>query len=162
MAEIDGDTLVNALKKRIPGYGAYLEQEARRSDDRLTRELLTRRLAQTMNSLDSKGAKAVGEGDFDAPLILEKLRERIDLARSRLAAAVEGYASWFGERVVDAELLKQVATLDANLVGLVDQMDDLVGKLDVKTKGATQELQEAVELLHSRIDRRHALLKSGL
>ncbi len=162
MAEIDGDTLVNALRKRIPGYGAYLEQEARRSDDRVTREFLTRRLAQAMSSLDNKGAAAVAEGDLNAPIVFEKLRERIDLARNRLAAAVEGYASWFGDRSVDADLLKQVATLDANLVGLVDQIDELVGKLGVETQVALKELHEAAELLHSRIDRRHDLLRSGL
>ena len=161
MAEADEDTLLNAIKKKIPGYGAYRDQEARRHDDRMTRDFLTRRLNEILKTLEDKAAKAVAEGDLNAPLLYEQLRERVDLARNRLAAAVEGYASWLGERKVDAALLKQVATLDGNLVGLVDQIDDLAEKLEVGARDVLSELGEAIDLLHARLDRRHEILKTG-
>lgn len=162
MADSDEDTLWNAIKQRIPGYGAYIDQEARRHDDRLTREFLAQRLGQSLKKLEEKAAKAVAEGDLNLPLVIEQLRQRIDLGRSRITAAVEGYASWFGERKVDADLLKQVATHDANLISLVDQLDQLASQVDVGTAGVLSELREAIELLHARLDRRHEMLRGGL
>ncbi len=38
---------------------------------------------------------------------------------------MEGFAGWFNDRKVDADLLAEVAELDAGLVSLVDQLDEL-------------------------------------
>ena len=158
---LDDDTLLNAIQKKIPSYGAYREQEARRQDDRLTREFLVRRISDAKAALDKAGSQVAAAGDLDAPLLIERLRQRLDHAQSRLAAAVEGYAGWFSERQVDAQLLKQVATLDANLVSLVDQIDTLAQQQVGSENSATGELREALELLHARLDRRHELLRAG-
>lgn len=157
----DDDTLINAIKRKIPGYGAYREQEARRTDDRLTREFLVKRLREIMAKLDKIGANAVAAGDLNAPLELQQLRQRVERAQSRLSAAVEGYAGWFSDRKVDANLLTQVGTLDANLVSLVDQIDSFIQDLQSDSLTSKAELREALELLQSRLDRRHELLKTG-
>lgn len=158
----DDDTLLNAIQRKIPGYGAYREQEARRRDDRLTRDFLVKRIGDALAGLDQRGARAVAAGDLDAPLLIEQLRQRLDHARSRLSAAVEGYAAWFGERKVDADLLQQVATHDASLVSLVDHIDALVKQFEGTDNATTAELREAIERLHARLDRRDELLKTGL
>ncbi|MEZ6136356.1 MAG: hypothetical protein R3C53_15785 [Pirellulaceae bacterium] len=156
------DTLINALKKRIPGYGAYREQEARRDDDRLTREFLVQRLGECKASMDRMGVSAVASGNLDAPIVSERLRTRVDLAQSRLAAAMEGYAAWFSDRKVDAALLQQIAKLDENLVSLVDQIQSLSSDEKHYRDSEPSELRDAIELLHQRIDRRHELLKHGV
>jgi hypothetical protein len=157
----DDDTLINAIKRKIPGYGAYREQEARRADDRMTRDFLVKRLSDILGQLDRLGAAAVAAGDLTAPLELEQLRKPIEHARARLSAAVEGFAGWFSERKVDAGLLAQVGTLDANLVSLVDQIDSFVQQLASGSLSSKGELREALELLQVRLDRRHELLKTG-
>ncbi len=158
---VDDDTLINAIQRKIPGYGAYREQEARRADDRLTRDFLVKRLREVLGQLNQLGAAAVAAGDLNAPLELEQLRKPLEHAQARLSAAVEGYAGWFSERTVDANLLAQVGTLDANLVSLVDQIDSFVQQLASGELSSKGELRDALDLLKTRLDRRHELLKTG-
>ncbi len=158
------DSLLKDLARLIPGYGAYLDEESRRQDDRLTREFLVSRLQDCKSKLDQMGAACVAAGDLSTPAVIEGLRKQIDLAQTRLRAAVEGYSGWFSQRKVDADLLKQVAELDANLVSVVDQMDATLTTLS-STKDfsleQTAELREKVDLLHTRIDRRAEILKAA-
>ena len=156
------DSLLNDLMKRIPGYGGYRERELRRDDDRATRAFLAERLSDCKTALDKLSKKAVADGDFDAPLTIEQLHSRVDHAQSRIRAAVEGYAAWFDRREVDAELLEKIASLDANLISVVDQIDALAQRqLSKRPAASLGELAEVIDLLHSRIDRRNALLAAG-
>ncbi len=160
----DDESLLNDLISMIPGYGAYREQESRRQDDALTREFLASRLRQCKSSLTQLGQQAVAAGDLELPAQVERLRDRVDLAERRLEAAVEGYSGWFSKRKVDAKLLKDVATLDANLVSLVDRLDTLCAALSPTSnpqQSDWSELSEVIDRLHTRIDRRGEILKSG-
>ena len=158
----DKESLLSDMMRLIPGYGAYRDQESRREDDRLTREFVARRLQDCKHALDKVGARAVSVGDLDTPAKMEKFRASIDLARSRLNSAVEGYSGWFNARQVDAALLGKIGELDANLVSIVDQMD---ASLTAAAKGEAtlneSELTANLELLHKRIDRRSELLRDG-
>ena len=149
------DSLISDLKSLIPGYGAYRAQESRREDDRLTRNFLVKRIDECKSQLDSLGAQATREGDLDTPLQIEKFRNDLDRARSRLAGAVEGYSGWFSKRTVDEKLLEQVAQQDSNLASVVDLIGSLIGQKPLEN----QQLKETIEMLHQRIDRRGELLK---
>lgn len=158
----DGEgSLLKDLTKMIPGYGAYVDQESRREDDRKTREFLASRLGDCKDSLARVGRAAVERGDLELPAKVEKVREGVDRGQRRLLAAMEGYAGWFSERTVDAELLEKVAQQDSNLVSLVDQIDVIAKSLADSPKPDLSELQEATDRLHERIDRRTELLKAG-
>lgn len=161
----DEDTLLNAIKRKIPGYGAYRDQESRRDDDRLTREFLAKRIGDCKNALDAMGAAAVAQGDLSAPMEIERLRSQLDHAQTRLSGAVEGYSGWFSNRTVDAELLTDVAKLDENLVSLVDQIESLIKtqqeSVQQKKSADAHDLNEAIQRLHARIDRRTEILKRG-
>jgi hypothetical protein len=149
------DTIVSSIRAMIPGYGAYRAQESRREDDRLTRSFLIKRIDECKSQLDVLGLQAAKSGDLAIPLSLEKFRNELDRARSRLAGAFEGYVSWFSQRVVDEKVLEQVAQQDSNLVSVLDLIGGLLGQSPL----ATDKLKENIELLHQRIDRRNALLK---
>ncbi len=151
------DSIIDKLKSIIPGYGAYHAQESRREDDRLTRQFLVKRIDHCKSILDDLGGQAAKSGDLDSPLQYEKLRNELDRARSRLAAAVEGYSGWFNNRTVDEKLLAQVAGQDSNLVSVVD----LVGQQLQEKPIALDKLKETIALLHERIDRRNELLKQA-
>lgn len=160
MSEKD-ESIISKLAGLIPGYGGYREQESRRNDDRLTRDYLGVRIADCKKHLDQIASKAASAGNLDLPMVVEQIRDRLDHAQARLAAAVEGYSSWFGARNVDADLLEQVATTDANMVAIVDQIETLCKQ---QVSAATFEpaaIAESVDLLHSRIDRRTEILKTA-
>jgi hypothetical protein len=149
------DSIISDLKSLIPGYGSYRAEESRREDDRLTRAFLVKRIDECKSQLDTIGVQAAKEGDLDTPLRVDKYRNDLDRARSRLAGAVEGYSGWFSKRTVDEKLLEQVAQQDSNLASVVD----LLGSILVERPLPTQKLQETIDLLHQRIDRRGELLK---
>ncbi len=156
------ESFLGDLARRIPGYGGYLKQEARRDDDRLTREFLVSRLRDCLATLDRLGARAVSAGDLETPAAIQRVRSRVDLAQSRLSAAVEGYGGWFNRRTVDEPLLKQVADLDANLLALVDQLDAMATSFWKEDKPFdSSEIADALELLHARLNRRDELLRQA-
>jgi len=148
---------MNSLSALIPGYGSYQKQESRREDDRLTREFVIKRIEECKTRLDALGLEAAVRGDLELPLAMEQIRNELDRARSRIAAAVEGYSGWFDRRSVDEELLKQVSQQDENLVSVVDMADQLIAQRPLPS----QQLAETLQLLHQRIDRRTALLKQS-
>lgn len=155
------DSLFSDLTKLIPGYGSYLKQESWRDDDRLTREFLRKRLSDCKTRLEAVGKNAVADGDFETPARIDKLVSQLSHAQNRLAASVEGYAGWFGQRRVDAEVLEQVAKMDANLVSVVDQIDALARQIEAQSTQQFSELNGMLEMLHTRIDRRSEVLKAG-
>ena len=152
------NSIIGQIASLIPGYGGYLEQEERRKDDRLTRDFLAGRLQHCKADLDKLGKEAISQGDIDLPSKLEPLHGQVDLARSRLVSAVEGYAAWFDHRSVDTELLQEIADLDSNLISLVDQLDAMAEDWG---ENASTEYAAALKQLHHQIDRRTNLLKAG-
>lgn len=157
----DKGSLLKDLAKLIPGYGAYVDQESRRHDDRLAREFLKERLGDCKDKLNRYAKKALSAGDFELPAKLEPIHSELDRAQTRLMAAVEGYAGWFGHRDVDASVLKEALDVDQNMVSLVDQIDAIVQKAIEGAELSFDELTEAAERLHSRIDRRNQIIESG-
>lgn len=155
------ESLLGSLASVIPGYGSYRDLETRREDDRQMREFLVRRLRDCKASLDKTAKAAADQGDLVLPSTVAALRDRVDLAERRLAAAVEGYAGWFSSRQVDRELLDKVVKLDENLVSLVDQMDSLAQQLSQADATHETQLKEATDLLHARLDRREETLRAG-
>ncbi|MBX3420754.1 MAG: hypothetical protein KF752_04275 [Pirellulaceae bacterium] len=145
------------LKSLIPGYMAYHALERRRDDDRLTRQFIVKRIEECKSKLDALGLSAAMRGDLDLPLQLERLRTELDRARSRISAAVEGYSHWFGGSQTDPQKLKQLTQQDQSLVSVVDLIDQAIGQSPLPVEQLDQHLQ----MLHQRIDRRGLLLSQG-
>jgi hypothetical protein len=114
-----------------------------------------KRIDECKSQLDSVGAQAARGGDLETPLQIDKYRNDLDRARSRLAGAMEGYSGWFSKRTVDEKLLEQVSQQDSNLASVVD----LIGTLLSQHPLPAQQLKETIDLLHQRIDRRNELMK---
>lgn len=144
------------LAALIPGYSAYQKQQSRRDDDRLTREFVMKRIDECKSRLDALGLQAANQGDFELPLAIEQYRNELDRARSRIAAAVEGYSGWLN-RNVDQEMWKQISQQDENLISVVDLMDQLLSQYPIPG----QQLMETLQMLHQRIDRRTSLLRQN-
>jgi hypothetical protein len=153
-------SLIEQLAQWIPGYRGFRELDQRRQDDAAVRQYVSRRLQDCKRALDRLGEQALAAGDLDGPARLEKIRTRIQLAQSRVAAAVEGYASWFSRRTVDAALLDEVHQLDAGLITLADRIEVILkGTESASAAAAHVELAELVEELHQRLDRRAEVLQ---
>ncbi|MFO0922555.1 MAG: hypothetical protein U0905_08740 [Pirellulales bacterium] len=148
---------LESLAKLIPGYSGHLQLEKRREDDRMMRAFLSRRLRECKTSLD-RNLRALAEvNPLQGVAEGEKIRKSIHHIQNRLDSAVEGYASWFDQRVVDDELLKRVADTDAGLVGLVDRLHQAI---DMKSKNGMDivVVESLLSQMEQRIDKRHEIL----
>lgn len=157
----DKGSLIQDLVKLIPGYGGYVEQESRRNDDRLARDFLCDRLTDCKAKLDRYAKKALESGDLELPAKVSSTHSELDRAQSRLRAAVEGYAAWFGYREVDASVLKEAHEVDLNMVSLVDQIDAMTQQAIDGEELNLADLTEAADRLHGRIDRRNQIIEDG-
>ncbi len=153
-------TWTASIAKYIPGFGTYLSLQTRRDDDLEVRRYLASRLQECKRDLQVILSPLVDAGKFDVITQGERLRSAIENAQSKIRAAVEGYSSWFESKQVDEAKLKQVVDLDNDLVGVVDRLQNAIGKL-ASSAFDFKEANEAIGLFRERFARRDEILKAN-
>ena len=145
------------LAKYVPGFGSYRSEQKRRDDDSAVRKYLADRLQECKRDLQSLMIPLVDQANFTAITQGEKLRSSIELAQSKMRAAVEGYSSWFESNKIDEAKLKQVLDVDNDLVGVIDRLQHEINNL-AATAPNFAEAQAIVTNLKDRFARRKELL----
>jgi len=151
------DSILDSFSKLIPGFGSYQSEQRRRDDDVAARSYLVGRLQDCKRELQVLASSMLEDGNFQAITQAEKLRSSIELAQSRIRAAVEGYSSWFESSKVDETKLKKVLELDNDLVAVVDKLQHEISRLS-KDSFDTTSTNEVVSHLKERFSRRAELL----
>ncbi len=145
------------LAKYVPGFGSYRSEQKRRDDDSAVRKYLADRLQECKRDLQSLMIPLVDQANFTAITQGETLRSSIELAQSKMKAAVEGYSSWFESTKIDEAKLKQVLDVDNDLVGVIDRLQHEINNL-AATAPNFAEAQAIVTNLKDRFARRKELL----
>lgn len=151
------DSILDSFSKLIPGFGSYQSEQKRRDDDVAVRSYLVGRLQDCKRELQVLASSMLEDGNFQAITQAERLRSSIELAQSRIRAAVEGYSSWFESSKVDETKLKKVLELDNDLVAVVDKLQHEISRLS-KDSFDTTSINEVVSHLKERFSRRAELL----
>jgi len=151
------DSILDSFSKLIPGFGSYQSEQKRRDDDVAVRSYLVGRLQDCKRELQVLASSMLEDGNFQAITQAERLRSSIELAQSRIRAAVEGYSSWFESSKVDETKLKKVLELDNDLVAVVDKLQHEISRLS-KDSFDTTSTNEVVSHLKERFSRRAELL----
>ena len=151
------DSSLDVIAKYVPGFGSYRSEQRRRDDDVAARKYLGDRLQDCKRDLQAFVGPLVDQGNFQVIAQAEKLRSAIDIAQSKIRAAVEGYSSWFETSRVDEAKLKQILELDNDLVGVVDRLQNEITKLDAKSP-SFEAASAVVTNLKERFSRRAELL----
>lgn len=151
------DSTLDSFTKLIPGFGSYKSEQKRRDDDVEARKYLADRLQECKRDLQIVATQFLENGNFQAITQAEKLRVAIELAQSKIRAAVEGYSSWFETSKVDEAKLKKVLDLDNDLVAVVDRLQHEISLLS-KDSFDVASATEVVSNLKERFSRRAELL----
>ena len=151
------DSTLDSFTKLIPGFGSYKSEQKRRDDDVEARKYLADRLQECKRDLQIVATQFLENGNFQAITQAEKLRAAIELAQSKIRAAVEGYSSWFETSKVDEAKLKKVLDLDNDLVAVVDRLQHEISLLS-KDSFDVASATEVVSNLKERFSRRAELL----
>ena len=151
------DFMIDSFANLIPGFGSYRSEQKRRDDDVAARSYLVGRLQDCKRELQVIASQLLEGGNFQAIAQSEKLRSSMELAQSKIRAAVEGYSSWFESSKVDETKLKKVLELDNDLVAVVDKLQHEISQLS-KDSFDTTSTNEVVSHLKERFSRRAELL----
>ncbi len=151
------ESIMDNLTKYVPGFGSYRSEQKRRDDDLAVRKYLTDCLQECKRDLQAFLLPLVDQANFTAIGQGEKLRTSIELAQSKMRAAVEGYSSWFESTRIDESKLKQVLDLDNDLVGVVDRLHHEITNL-AAMQPDFGEAQAIVTSFRDRFSRRNELL----
>lgn len=151
------ESFMDNLTKYVPGFGSYRSEQKRRDDDLAVRKYLADRLQECKRDLQAFMLPLVDQANFDAIGQGEKLRLNIELAQSKMRAAVEGYSSWFESTKIDESKLKQVLDLDNDLVAVVDRLHHEITNLAAMAPNFAQ-AQSIATSLRDRFSRRNELL----
>lgn len=151
------ESIMDSLTKFVPGFGSYRSEQKRRDDDLAVRKYLSDRLQECKRDLQALMLPIVDQANFAAVVQGEKLRTGIELAQSKMRAAVEGYSSWFESTKIDESKLKQVLDLDNDLVGVIDRLQHEITNLDATTPNFS-DAQSIVTNLKDRFAHRKELL----
>ena len=151
------DSTLDSFTKLIPGFGSYKSEQKRRDDDVAARKYLADRLQECKRELQIVATQFLENGNFQAITQAEKLRTAIELAQSKIRAAVEGYSSWFETSKVDEAKLKKVLDLDNDLVAVVDRLQHEISLLS-KDSFDVASATDVVSNLKERFSRRAELL----
>ncbi len=151
------ESIMDNLTKYVPGFGSYRSEQKRRDDDLAVRKYLADRLQECKRDLQACMLPLVDQANFIAIGHGERLRTSIELAQSKMRAAVEGYSSWFERTKIDESKLKQVLDLDNDLVAVVDRLHHEITSLAAITPDFAA-AQSIATSLRDRFSRRNELL----
>lgn len=117
------------LRKWIPGYSGYLDEENRRREDKEVREFLARKLDGAVDRIEKTKLAMVNAGQLLLLSRLEPPRTRMMKYRDKIRFASYGYSGWFAERTIDAARLERMVAYDKSLYEEVEKLCGLCEEL---------------------------------
>lgn len=163
----DVKTSVTSLANSIPGYIGYQSKERRRDSDRVLRERLTNQYNAQRDRLTRIQQDAVRGGDLQAVSDIEGANQILSRFISRLRVAPTGYAGWFDAAQIQEADLDLIYQFDSTLANGVDELADVVDKLQQAVRSKTNvsdavyALRDELDTLNQRLDAREEFVARG-
>ncbi|MBS7628014.1 hypothetical protein KEJ36_04300 [Candidatus Bathyarchaeota archaeon] len=124
-----GRAALEVLESVIPGYRGYKEREMRRETDRLVRNILYERLIRAKDAIRIAYFSIVERGLSNLYEGMNRLNAVMDRVSERVNHAEYGYAGFFDAIKVKEEALDRMLSFDANLLKVVQEVEDMGQKL---------------------------------
>ena len=144
---VQGEDALKRLARKIPGFGGYIEKEARREADKLLRQTIADRMAEQWRRLTEIQRQLAQRGEIllldDIEAAAIRLRTFVDQIRT----ASYGYAGFFDAVKVKEDALARLYAYDLALLDLVEEVKQAVDRLEAAL--GTEELPQALRDLMS-------------
>lgn len=131
------------LAARVPGFGGYMDMNARRQADRLIREQVVLHLTQQLNRLPEIEKKLIDAGGLNYMTETHSAKTKMTTFIDRVATATPGYSGFFDAVKVDAEDISVIYAFDEALLRYADQFKERLDALD-QAATANEGVQEAI------------------
>lgn len=154
------------ILSKIPGFGGYIERQARRDSDKLLRESIADRFEQQWQRISTVQREFISHGDIqyidDLEAAAIKLRTFID----RLRHAPRGYSGLFDAVKINENELARLYEYDAAMLDLVDDLARAIDNVEasVGTEGLPAAIRHLTRIGQQAIDtydRREEVILAG-
>jgi hypothetical protein len=131
----------------IPGFRGYKEKELRRESDKLIRNHLSQKLAQTRANFKTIFQKVSDNRQLDLFPDMDRLSAKFDRVTERVNHASYGYSGFFDIVKIQEEALDRMTDFDNQLIDQVNSIADEVHAF--RSEISKQEFDNAKDHLQS-------------
>ncbi|MCD6427878.1 MAG: hypothetical protein J7L03_07290 [Caldisericaceae bacterium] len=157
----EGENWYQKLIEKIPGFAGYFEREKRRTADKLLRDYLANRLRESKDALMKKANELFKAHDFDTLNELNDLVKHFQMVIDKIQYAPHGYSGFFGAIKVDTPELDNLYNIDATLVSLIEETEDIMKDASKTAKEQVKLIEEELKKFEEKITERQNIL-SGI
>jgi hypothetical protein len=125
----DMDPFKKILSK-IPGFGGYMERQARRDSDKLLRETVADLFEQQWQRLSALQSDLIREGEIEWIDDLESAAIKLRTFADRIRRATRGYSGLFDAVMINEAELQQIYEYDAQMLDLVDEISRAIDNIE--------------------------------
>jgi hypothetical protein len=154
----DMDPIKKILSK-IPGFGGYIERQARRDSDKLIRDTIFKRFRELEGRVSSLQREFIKHGEIMHVDDLEATAIKLRTFADRIRTATRGYSSLFEATKINEAELERLYEYDAAMLDLADEVERAIDNVhaSVGTDGLPASLrhlestaQKAIETFNRR------------
>lgn len=120
------ETILDSIGALIPGYGGYVERDARRNIDKQLRTQMANVLALTEKKTGELQKTFILNHELQRALEWEQVRKAINTLVSRIKHATYGESSFFSEEQLKEKELGKIYELDRSLAERIDLIKKLI------------------------------------
>ncbi|MFN8608610.1 MAG: hypothetical protein U0931_13820 [Vulcanimicrobiota bacterium] len=155
---------MEALARKIPGFGGYLDRERRRDADKLQRDYMAKNLEQLKRKVQDSQEQLLEAGQMKLMTKLDDVNNIIDRVAGRMRSAAHGYSGFFDANQVNEDELNRIYEFDLSLVSELQHAEEALQGLASSLEGENVrarigDLEKAVRAVDSKLDERERLLK---
>lgn len=137
----DQDPITKIIKK-IPGFGGYIDREARRAADKMLRDTIGEQFRELWKRVGNVQQDFAGQGELEHLDDLEKAAMKIQTFIDKMTGASYGYAGFFDAQKIKEDELAKIYEFDA---AMLEYGDDISRAIDnVETSAGSDGLPAAV------------------
>lgn len=160
------DTQRSGLKQllsKVPGFEGYIEQEDRRTADKVLRETIADRYNELLDWLFAIQREFVDEGRLEIQDDLESVGVKLRTFIDRIRRANYGYSSFFSALKIDTGRLDELYEYDNALLNGVEKFKEVLQALEdaegeEAMKERVKELDKLARKAIRRADRRKEVI----
>ena len=155
------NSLLSRILRRIPGFGGYVEQEARQASEEQTRGFVTGELQKTKSSVERYAKALVEAARIDDVSQCENVRNSVDAISQHLKSRLPGHSSFFGASRIDDDRLEDIYDCDVTLMDCAEELSELASRLSGANDESAKvlvEVREKVDTLKQKVANRDRLL----
>ncbi len=118
------------IVSKIPGFGGYVERQARRDSDKLLRDTVANRFEEQWQRVSALQRDFISQGDIANVDDLEAAAIKLRTFADRIRRAPRGYSGLFDAVKINEPELAQLYQYDAAMLDLADEIGRAVDNVE--------------------------------